>query len=63
MSWLSKIKNIYWSLKPFNVFDVWQQEEGVKELVKKTWEGYSGNIDSLKALKEKFKVLKSELEV
>jgi len=55
-------KVIDWGPKPFKTFDVWQNTEGFKEVVKNSWEQPMHRDNSLELVKDKLKQLKRELK-
>jgi len=61
---LVKNKVLDWGPKLFKFFFfyVWQQEEGVKEVIKKSWTTIIQTVNSLEDLKVNLKRLKSDLK-
>jgi len=56
-----KNSTIDWGPKPFRTFDVWQQADRFKEVVKKAWDNVVVRGNSLEDIKVKFKRLKCEI--
>jgi len=58
------VKNsiIDWGPKPFRSFDLWQQYDGFKEVVKEVWDNTPLRGNSLEDIKDKFKRLKCEIK-
>ena len=53
---------IDWGPKPFRSFDLWQQYDGFKEVVKEVWDNTPLRGNSLEDIKDKFKRLKCEIK-
>jgi len=57
-----KEKVLDWGPKPFKLFDVWQNEQGFKQVVKSVWDKRESTGCRLETLKDKLKGLKTELK-
>ncbi|XP_068474737.1 uncharacterized protein [Phaseolus vulgaris] len=51
-----------WGPKPFRTIDAWHSERGFGGMVEERWKSYCNQGNGLKGLKEKFKLLKSDLK-
>jgi len=51
-----------WGPKPFRSIDAWQMEHGFKELVKEKWNSYCVQGNGISSLKDKLKLLKTDLK-
>ena len=57
-----KSKVTDWGPKPFRFLDIWQEDKEFGSFVKSKWESYLVQGDKFQVLKEKLKMLKSDLK-
>jgi len=51
-----------WSPKPFRFLDIWQEDKEFENFIKSKWESYVVQGNEIIVLKEKLKMLKSDLK-
>ncbi|XP_068503760.1 uncharacterized protein [Phaseolus vulgaris] len=52
----------YWGPKPFRFLDIWQEDKEFENFIKSKWESYVVQGNEIIVLKEKLKMLKSDLK-
>ena len=62
-AFLLKSNVVDWGPKPFRFLDIWQEDKEFGNFVKRKWEVYSVMGNKFQMLKEKLKMLKSDLKV
>ncbi|XP_068491904.1 uncharacterized protein [Phaseolus vulgaris] len=59
---LLKSKVVDWGPKPFRFLDIWQENKEFEHFIKSKWESYLVQGNEILVLKEKLKMLKSDLK-